>query len=76
MADFQPGEMVRLKSGGPRMTIDDIGDYSPMGVGGEPHKAKCSWFDEKNKRMTDLFALHTLEKIEDRPTSSLRISRG
>ena len=76
MTDIAIGELVQLKSGGPRMTVDDIGDYSPMGIGGEPHKAKCSWFDAKSKRVSDIFALHTLKRIDEGPAGSIRVSRA
>ncbi len=49
-------DTVRLKSGGPKMTIDYIG---PRVEGGKTNSALCSWF-EKNKRMTDWFELTSL----------------
>jgi uncharacterized protein YodC (DUF2158 family) len=58
MVEFKEGDVVQLKSGGPKMTIKDIGDYS-MGTG--ILSAKCVWFDGK-KQCTSVFPLHTLEK--------------
>ena len=48
------GDVVRLKSGGPDMTIENIGKYV--------HKdgAMCVWFDGK-KRFHEVFDLATLE---------------
>jgi len=56
MADFQLGDVVHLKSGGPLMTITDIGDY------GDGHtSARCTWFD-KHKSEEKVFPLHSLKK--------------
>ena len=55
---FQVGDVVKLKSGGPDMTIVDIGTYS---VSIET-QAKCRWFDG-NKSCEGLFALPALEKV-------------
>ena len=58
--DFKQGDVVQLKSGGPLMTIDDIGKY---GYGEENDKAKCVWFDAK-KRYEDIFSFESLKKVE------------
>jgi uncharacterized protein YodC (DUF2158 family) len=55
--DIKIGDIVVLKSGGPLMTVADIGDYS-FGGGGE-NQAKCIWF-EKTKKFEDVFPLETL----------------
>jgi uncharacterized protein YodC (DUF2158 family) len=41
LAEFKKGDIVRLKSGGPAMTVEIVSDYSPMGpeVG-----VLCIWF--------------------------------
>lgn len=52
--------MVQLKSGGPKMTIKEIGIFGPSS-GTAPQRAKCVWFDGK-KECTAVFRLHTLEK--------------
>jgi uncharacterized protein YodC (DUF2158 family) len=52
------GDMVELKSGGPLMTVENIGKY---GMGSTKDQAKCVWFENK-KRMEALFELHTLKK--------------
>ena len=61
MADeFQAGDTVELKSGGPQMTIESIHNY---GRADKPDmKAQCVWFEGKKKQEA-VFALHTLEKV-------------
>jgi len=71
------GDTVRLKSGGPLMTIDHIG---PRVQGGTESEALCSWF-EKNKRMTDWFKLTSLNDVnqgegESRFYPSISVMRG
>ncbi|RKJ98878.1 DUF2158 domain-containing protein [Alicycliphilus denitrificans] len=60
MSSFQPGDVVQLKSGGPEMTIADIGDYSGYDSGEQ--SANCIWFDNK-KQNSHVFPLHTLKKV-------------
>jgi len=55
MSEFKKGDTVILKSGGPLMTIQDIGDYGRIKKG-----AACIWFDGKRK-IEDVFDLETLE---------------
>ena len=55
--EFKVGDVVQLKSGGPKMTIDTIGKF---GMGSTRDKAKCVWF-EGTKRMEALFELPTLK---------------
>ena len=55
MADqLKPGDTVKLKSGGPTMTIETIATYNGV------QKAKCVWFDDKKARFSELFALAAL----------------
>lgn len=54
--EFQIGHVVQLKSGGPVMTVQDVGDFSPMG----PNPGVlCVWFDDK-KRDEKIFHPDTL----------------
>jgi len=49
MADFKKGDVVRLRSGGPRMTIQDLGggDYTTSTfVIDDP--VVCVWFEGPN----------------------------
>jgi uncharacterized protein YodC (DUF2158 family) len=56
--NFNIGDVVKLKSGSPKMTIDDIGKYNYD----DKDKAKCIWFDG-SKRFEDIFAFETLELV-------------
>ncbi len=56
MAQFEKGDEVRLKSGGPVMTVQDIGDFL-FGASIEDG-VLCVWFEEKEVK----------EKVFDRTT--------
>jgi len=51
MTDFAPGDIVRLKSGGPKMTVLSL----------ENGSVTCKWFDRNGKLHTDEFAAVLLE---------------
>jgi uncharacterized protein YodC (DUF2158 family) len=55
--DFEVGQVVKLKSGGPKMTIEEIDDYGS----GHP-QASCVWF-EGDKRKSSIFEFQTLEVV-------------
>ena len=52
---FKAGDVVQLKSGGPRMTIEEIGRFGHA----DRDQAKCVWFD-RTTRKEDLFELDAL----------------
>jgi uncharacterized protein YodC (DUF2158 family) len=54
--ELKVGDVVRLKSGSPKMTITEIGKYGYS----EKEQVKCIWFDA-NKKCEDLFEKETLE---------------
>jgi uncharacterized protein YodC (DUF2158 family) len=54
---FEIGDKVRLKSGGPLMVIQNLGDYSPPKNG-----AECVWFDDKKVVQKKVFDTAVLEK--------------
>jgi len=58
MANFQIGDTVRLKSGGPLMTIQSIGDFSLSG--GPNLGLLCIWFDG-SQRFEKVFHPNTVE---------------
>ena len=49
MTEFKPGDVVMLKSGGPKMTVDQIGDSAS-----NREMVWCDWF-EGNKKFNDSF---------------------
>jgi uncharacterized protein YodC (DUF2158 family) len=57
---FTPGDVVRLKSGGPRMTVCRIkeSDYSDETV-------VVEWFDKRDKVSHSSFCEAALERVED-----------
>jgi uncharacterized protein YodC (DUF2158 family) len=55
--ELRVGDIVRLKSGGPEMTIEYIGKFVVK------DGAKCVWFDGK-KRYEDIFPLPTLSLVK------------
>jgi uncharacterized protein YodC (DUF2158 family) len=49
---FKPGDLVRLKSGGPKMTVQkDAGS----------NQWECSWFDRNGKLQKGSFVFEALE---------------
>jgi uncharacterized protein YodC (DUF2158 family) len=69
MPSFKPGDVVQLKSGGPTMTVETVGNHGMTGV----PLVWCSWFEGK-KRMKDTFAPEALDPVG--ASSGLPISRG
>ncbi|WP_188048742.1 YodC family protein [Flavobacterium sp. GP15] len=63
---FKIGDTVRLKSGGPLMTInnniDEIQYEGPAIFYGE---VECKWFDNKNTICKEIFKQDALEESED-----------
>lgn len=59
--EFQVGDVVVLKSGGPKMTIEQC----PYRFGHLEYKDKalCKWFDNSHI-CTDVFKLDALAKVE------------
>jgi len=57
MNEIKAGDVVKLKSGGPAMTVTSVGDHY-----GEL-SAYCSWFVD-NKPQQNVFPVHTLKKVE------------
>ena len=50
---FKPGDIVRLKSGSPRMTVNEIHEDGKLG---------CIWFDISDLKEKSV-APHLLEKV-------------
>lgn len=58
---FKVGDVVRLKSGGPKMTVVENPDIY---FGSDVLKVKCQWFDG-SKLSEDTFSVGGLTKSED-----------
>jgi len=58
---FKKGDVVVLKSGGPLMTIHNLGDYPMAGV---TNGALCIWFDGA-KRQEAVFDVDALEHYRE-----------
>ena len=56
--EFKVGDIVQLKSGGPKMTIYKLETFD----GAE--RANCQWF-EGNKPMSSMFVLATLKPADE-----------
>jgi uncharacterized protein YodC (DUF2158 family) len=62
MSEFKKGDVVRLKSGGPKMTIDNVDNY---GTSNKPSiRAACIWFDGGEKKEGN-FSPETIEIAKD-----------
>jgi uncharacterized protein YodC (DUF2158 family) len=51
--EFKPGNIVRLRSGGPVMTIDSAGSFL--------RTWKCRWFSKEEKLHEEYFSESSLE---------------
>jgi uncharacterized protein YodC (DUF2158 family) len=60
MNEFKPGDVVRLKSGGPKMTVDQIDASSSRKT------VWCDWF-EGSKKFSDTFPPTSLEIPKGNP---------
>lgn len=60
MDALNKGDVVQLKSGGPRMTITALGNYSGGLSTGPENGAACVWFDGKSQKeaVFDVAVLH------------------
>jgi uncharacterized protein YodC (DUF2158 family) len=52
-ASFQRGDLVRLRSGGPAMTVDSI----------RGNQADCFWTGEDGQPNAESFPIHVLQKL-------------
>jgi len=56
MSELKVGDVVRLKSGGPKMTVEDV-KPNPAGI-------ICTWFGEA-EITSSYFQPQTLEKVQE-----------
>ncbi|WP_144938391.1 DUF2158 domain-containing protein [Pseudomonas alabamensis] len=65
MSDFKKGDLVMLRSGGPKMTVADIDDFSEKEPVGPKDGVKCQWF-EGNEVYERVFDSAVLKEYEPR----------
>jgi uncharacterized protein YodC (DUF2158 family) len=71
--DFKPGDLVKLKSGGPVMTVEAVGDHY-----GTP-TVWCVWFEKvgpKQTKQTETFAPVVLEAATQGGFAVAQVRRG
>lgn len=56
--DIKIGDVVQLKSGGPKMTVSNIGEYHARQM------VLCTWFDKKEEHQEKLFEPSQLKILE------------
>jgi uncharacterized protein YodC (DUF2158 family) len=61
---LQIGEVVRLRSGGPRMTV------VARGARAEPGAVECAWFDKSDAYAVAGFPLAALERVNSTSSES------
>ncbi len=61
MSSIKKGDVVQLKSGGPVMTVSNVGNYAEMG--GFENGAACTWFDKNGKKSEDVFDVEMLRVL-------------
>jgi uncharacterized protein YodC (DUF2158 family) len=67
---FKKGDVVLLKSGGPRMTVAELAQGA---LDGQP-LVSCTWFDERNHPHSQAFDPDILEVAPAR-SSTVRVVR-
>lgn len=61
--ELHVGDVVRLKSGGPDMTISECPLKNAHGED-NPNYVKCKWFDKEGQLSNGTFEIGILEKAE------------
>lgn len=70
--DFKPGDLVRLKSGGPRMTVERVG----KDITGDGDEVSCVWTELVGKKTSvnrDAFPPVVLKSADDSPPGVVAI---
>jgi len=60
---IKKGDVVRIKSGGPQMTVEEY-PVQLLPDGEDTERAKCVWFDDK-KLLSCVFCVSSLEIDSD-----------
>jgi uncharacterized protein YodC (DUF2158 family) len=64
---FRPGDVVRLKSGGPALTVEEargVGCLHPATGAYPGQECLCAWFDPDDGLMRSVFNANALEKTD------------
>jgi uncharacterized protein YodC (DUF2158 family) len=56
--NFKVGDIVKLRTGGPDMTVQVIVPDLPLGP-----MVSCAWFDDRKQLQQGMFAPATLESV-------------
>jgi uncharacterized protein YodC (DUF2158 family) len=75
MATITEGMIVELISGGPKMSVGKVSDYSTGMMPGPKEGALCVWFDSKQNKCEEVFDTAILKEYVA-PSSSTRVTRG
>lgn len=62
--EFQLGDVVRLKSGGPKMTVSSVSTRAKLGA----QTVQCEWFTQLAQGFelkSGSFAIHTLQLVQN-----------
>lgn len=62
MAEFKVGDIVRLKSGGPRMTVETVGEDMA-----KQSFVSCAWFNttpQGSEKLTETFPPEALQHVQ------------
>jgi uncharacterized protein YodC (DUF2158 family) len=54
---IKPGDVVQIKSGGPRMTVASVSDLDGLPT------VVCEWFDDRRSANKGTFALSSVAKV-------------
>ncbi|MBT1516240.1 DUF2158 domain-containing protein [Bradyrhizobium sp. SRL28] len=71
LSEFKPGDLVQVKSGGPVMTVEQVGTSATFGE----DFVSCVWFEKvgnKQVAQKETFAPAVLEKAE-KPRASFSV---
>ncbi len=74
MSDFKIGDTVRLKSGGPLMTVAAITQVSEQEISGGV-SVRCQWMGNANKQESGSFHPDTLMEADNKPAKIRAVNR-
>jgi uncharacterized protein YodC (DUF2158 family) len=63
-AKFKPGDVVKLKSGGPNMTVHN---YIALGAGTASQTVRCKWFAGAKSETGDFHEAALLPAEDEKP---------